>query len=232
MSVVADGYGGFSVGPSSDPTLLRSRDIVIGPTVPKLAVLSPVVEKRTEPLIAALYGGPGTGKSTTAALLFGALKQEGINVELVHEVAKDFTWEDRTFALAHQPYLMSKQLRNYDRLYGKVDVIVTDTSPLLASIYMPEPPIHRRQATISFLNWIKADWRSRDTLDVFLHRDPTKDYSTAGRRQSEEEATALDSRISRMLMQDGGEPFRAYVDKAEGSHVNLIKEKVLRCLRP
>ena len=36
-----------------------------------------------------LYGGPGTGKSTTAAALFALIKREGYNVELVTEFAID-----------------------------------------------------------------------------------------------------------------------------------------------
>lgn len=36
-----------------------------------------------------LYGGPGTGKSTTAAMLFAKMKLAGFNCEYVPEFAKD-----------------------------------------------------------------------------------------------------------------------------------------------
>ena len=36
------------------------------------------------------FGGPGCGKSTTAAFLFGHMKVSDYKVELIHEVAKDF----------------------------------------------------------------------------------------------------------------------------------------------
>ena len=40
------------------------------------------------------FGGPGCGKSTTAAELFAKMKKANYKVELVHEVAKDFIWEE------------------------------------------------------------------------------------------------------------------------------------------
>src|SRR5262245_20723095 len=56
-----------------------------------------------------LFGGPGCGKSTNAALVFGKLKNDGINVELVTEFAKELTWEGRSGALRFQPYVTAKQ---------------------------------------------------------------------------------------------------------------------------
>jgi predicted ATPase len=144
------------------------------------------------PLVVVLYGGPGTGKSTTAAGLFADLKMRGVNCELVHEVAKDFVWEKRATALAHQPYLVTKQMFHMDRMGDQVDVIVTDTSTLYALIYgenlLPE-----------FTQWIIADYKARRTLNIFLDRNPSRPYSTAGRYQSEEEAVACDGQIKNML---------------------------------
>ena len=45
-------------------------------------------------LVINLFGGPGCGKSTIAALLFGKLKQNGINCEMALEYAKDKVWEE------------------------------------------------------------------------------------------------------------------------------------------
>lgn len=144
------------------------------------------------PLIVVLYGGPGTGKSTTAAGLFASLKIRGVNCELVHEVAKDFVWEGRTVALASQSYIIAKQMFHMDRMGDQVDVIVTDTSTLYALIYgenlMPE-----------FTDWVIADYKARNTLNIFLERNPSGTYSTAGRYQSKEEAVACDGQIKNML---------------------------------
>jgi predicted ATPase len=55
-----------------------------------------------------LYGGPGTGKSTTAAALFALMKREGYNVELVTEFAKDLVWTERNKELGDQIYIFGK----------------------------------------------------------------------------------------------------------------------------
>src|SRR5256885_11799690 len=81
-----------------------------------------------------LYGGPGTGKSTSAALMYAMLKQKGVNSELVREYVKDWAWDDRKINTYDQLYLMGKQIRRESMLYGKVDAIVSD-SPVMMGIY-------------------------------------------------------------------------------------------------
>lgn len=188
----------------------------------------PEREPRIDPLIVALYGGPGTGKSTTAAIVFGILKQKGYSVELVHEVAKDFTWEERWQTLTHQPYVVAKQLRNYDRCYGKVDVIVTDTSSLLGLIYMGSelPP----EVAHAFRSWVVADWKARRTLNVFLHRDPSRPYDTAGRKESLAEAQVIDSRTLGLLYALSVPTRELTVDKSSNDYAAEIVEEVELCL--
>jgi len=86
-----------------------------------------------------LWGGPGTGKSTTAAGLFSLMKLKGYDVELVPEYAKDLTWEGHHNKLADQNYVFAKQHRRIARLVEHdLDYVITD-SPLLFTIYyMPE----------------------------------------------------------------------------------------------
>jgi len=184
--------------------------------------------RRPDPLIVALYGGSGTGKSTTAAILFGILKQAGYSVELVHEVAKDFTWEERWATLNNQPYVVCKQLRNYDRCYGKVDAIITDTSSLLGLIYGNEgmkPEVSR-----AFRDFIVADWKARRTLNVFLKRDPARGYDTAGRKESEQEALTLDARIEQLLFTLNIPMMTLQVDKTSNDYAHEILEEVKRQL--
>lgn len=177
-----------------------------------------------DPLIVALYGGPGVGKSTVAAMVFADLKQAGVNVEFVSEIAKGFTWEERWHTLGHQPYVIAKQLRDYDRLYGKVDCIVTDTSSLLGLIYGNEQ--HTPEVTHAFRSWIVADWKARRTLNVFLNRDAEADYQTAGRKESVGDAMVLDGRIWQMLMSNNVPVMDV---PAYGSKDEIVKE-VQRCL--
>lgn len=141
-----------------------------------------------------MFAGPGTGKSTTAAGAFHLLKRAGVNCEIVHEYAKDLTWERRSKALQFQPYVMGKQAYHIYRLLGEVDAIVTDSPILLGQIYKGDgyTPGFARHLTELFNSW--------NTLNVFLERDPLHHpYNPSGRNQTEEEATAIDEQILDLL---------------------------------
>jgi hypothetical protein len=151
-----------------------------------------------ETLVVNLFGGPGTGKSTNAALVFGKLKVSGVKAEIVHEFAKDLTWEDRHAALAFQPYIFGKQAYHVHRLLGQVDVIVTDSPILLSShIYSRhnagyDVPGLRVLARQTFEGW--------NTLNIFLRRDlDTHPFEEAGRNQDQAESTELDTKILDVL---------------------------------
>ena len=59
-------------------------------------------------IVVNLYGGPGSGKSTTAAGIFSELKMLGLNTELVTEYAKDKVWEKHESILDNQIYVFAK----------------------------------------------------------------------------------------------------------------------------
>ncbi|MCK9529451.1 MAG: ATP-binding protein [Gammaproteobacteria bacterium] len=82
-----------------------------------------------------ILGGPGIGKSTAAAKVFYTLKERGLNVELVTEVAKDIVYEEQLKILKDQLYVFAKQNRRMERLRGKVDYVVTDSPGILALAY-------------------------------------------------------------------------------------------------
>lgn len=66
----------------------------------------------------------------------------GYVTEYVSEYAKDLVWDENFQLLdgteAHQLEILKEQLHRIDRLYGKVDFIVTDASILLNAIYNSE----------------------------------------------------------------------------------------------
>src|ERR1700751_1971546 len=91
--------------------------------------------KRIMALICNIFGGPGVGKSTTAARIFVGLKDLGINTELATEFAKDKSWEGAHSTLACQPYITGTQIWRIERLaQAGVAVIVTDSPPLMGSV--------------------------------------------------------------------------------------------------
>jgi hypothetical protein len=132
-----------------------------------------------------LFGAPGAGKSTTATGVFSEIKRLGVNAEYVPEVAKDFTWEERAKSLTFQAYVHAKQLRNIERLIGKVDVIITDSPPLLSAFYGRYYGVGYPD---SFFKWVQDCHTQylQPALHYYLRR--VKTYNTAGRNQTEEQS--------------------------------------------
>src|SRR3990167_3023132 len=86
--------------------------------------------------IICLYGGPGSGKSTMAALLFGKIKQLGFNCELNREYIKEWYWEKRQIQPGDQTYFFAKMSRR-ERTYilNNLDFIITDSPLIITHFY-------------------------------------------------------------------------------------------------
>jgi len=135
-----------------------------------------------------LFGGPGCGKSTTAAGLFYRLKMEQqFKVELVREYAKDLVYAG-TLGRVLPAELLIEQYKRQKVLDGKVDLIITD-SPLLLPLF------YRRDTVVTTM--AEALFNEFDNMNYLLVR--SKVYEPYGRRQSEESARAIDSKIHEYL---------------------------------
>ena len=155
---------------------------------------------RSKTLVLNLFGGPGTGKSTTAAGVFHRLKLAGVNCEMALEYAKDRVWEGSGHVLDNQLYVFGKQYHRIWRLLGKVDVVISD-SPLLNSIlyYQDENP--------HFPEMVAFEHSRLNNFNVFLQR--VKPYNPVGRLQNEEQAQELDLKIQEILKSLGEDFFTA-----------------------
>ena len=142
----------------------------------------------SKPLVVNLFGGPGAGKSTTAAGVFTLLKMHGVNTELITEFAKDLTWEKREKTLNNQLYVFGKQYHRMWRVMDQVDVIVTD-SPLLLSLCYGDDSVDETHVCRIF-----DKFRNRN---FFIERD--ENYRRIGRPQTKEEAINIDKHIMRVL---------------------------------
>lgn len=146
-----------------------------------------------------LFGGPGTGKSTLAARLFSELKDQKKNVELVREYVKTWAWEGRKVDAASQIYLLGKQASYENKLYGKVDFIVTDSPVLLAGIYALRHPEEKcKYVSDAALGYIRAHSDEVEYVNIFLQRE--KEYDPRGRFESEEQAKEMDEFIKKYLV--------------------------------
>jgi hypothetical protein len=138
-------------------------------------------------------GGPGIGKSTSAALAFYLLKSAGLNAELVREYAKDWAWDSRKMTTYDQAYFLGKQMRKESMLYGKTDIIVTDSPIAMSAYYARECGSHLKDGIISLVDafYRQAYADGHRHYHVFLNR--TKPYQQEGRYQSEDAAVKIDT---------------------------------------
>jgi len=173
-------------------------------------------EERKATLVINMFGAPGAGKSTTAALTFGALKNLGVDAELVSEFAKDLVWECRSETFKDELYIFAKQNHRMFRLNGKVDVIVTDHPLLLSAFYA--------SGDNELAELCKSRFASYDNLNILLER--SKPYNPNGRNQTEAESDAIGKGVAALLDSNGIPYVRIKGDSdAAGRVVGLVKER-------
>ena len=133
------------------------------------------------------FGGPGTGKSTTAAGLFTLLKKKGKHCEYISEFAKELVWEEHNVALDCQPLIAGEQIFRQHKLQDKVDVVVTD-SPLIINL------LHNGfGVTDNYKKWLIEVFNMFNNVNFLLIVDrESRPYETEGRTESKERALQMD----------------------------------------
>lgn len=143
-----------------------------------------------------LFGGPGVGKSTTAAGLFYEMKKAQLNVELVTEYAKDAVWEKRYNLLDDQLYIFAKQHRRIARLaeHG-IDWVVTDSPIALGLVYLKPDTLGPL-----FPDLVMQVFNGFENHSFLLRR--SFGYNPVGRAQKDlEEAEQFDRKVTALLDQ-------------------------------
>ena len=179
-----------------------------------------------------LLGGPGSGKSTTAAWLFSIMKERQASVELVTEYVKSWACQKRQVNSFDQVYFLGKQMQyEYRFLQSGIKNIVTDSpvflSAIYASVYYPElkiaPPI---------LQIVDAYEKEFPSVNIFLNRKD-KPYVQEGRYQSYEQARKIDDliRVNLFSKTEWKTHFIDYNDRQEilrtlGNYVPELQEPV------
>lgn len=149
-------------------------------------------------LVVNAFGGPGAGKSTACFHIVEELKKMGYVTEYVSEYAKDLVWDENFQLLdgteAHQLEILKEQLHRIDRLYGKVDFIVTDASILLNAIYNSElTPEYEKM-----LEMLNGQY---ENFNFLVQREGK--FEEEGRIHSYEESIRKDNEVEQMLQQHG-----------------------------
>jgi hypothetical protein len=162
------------------------------------------MENHKELTVINLFGGPGTGKSTTAAGLFFEMKHDYYLVELVNEYAKELLWKSKDSYFKSQDYIFAKQHDKLTHLAGKTKYAITDSPLPLNIAYTPAGYPE------SFEPFVWEVFNSYNNINIFLVRK--KKYVNVGRNQSEEQARDLDN-IVRSLLDVNGIPY--YVIEAD-----------------
>lgn len=146
-----------------------------------------------------LFGGPGSGKSTTASGLFHQMKTSGYSVELVSEFAKEVVYDGNSDLLTNQLYVFSEQFHRQFRLLNKVDWVITDSPLLLSSIYFQlyidhskfnQFPHQYKQSTCDYFDDSHFVF---DNINVIIKRN--KPFAQYGRIQTENESKEIDELI-------------------------------------
>lgn len=149
-------------------------------------------------LVVNAFGGPGAGKSTACFYIVEELKKMGYVTEYVAEYAKDLVWDENFQLLdgteVHQLEILKEQLHRIDRLYGKVDFIVTDASILLNAIYNSElTPEYEKM-----LEMLNGQY---ENFNFLVQREGK--FEEEGRIHSYEESIRKDNEVEQMLQRYG-----------------------------
>lgn len=148
-----------------------------------------------------LLGGSGLGKSTTASLVFGELKERGKVAELVREFVKEWAWSGRKVGPFGQSIIYGQQLDRESTLYGKVDYLVTDSPLILCPVYQKHYHGHESIKHAVFKDIKMAEEMGVKHINFLLKRQ--KPFDPRGRYEDEKTAKLIDKKVESFLIYHG-----------------------------
>lgn len=154
------------------------------------------MEDRRNTIVINLFGGPGSGKSTTAAGLFYFFKLFGLSCELCTEWIKECVYEERKEPFDNQIYTFAKQHKRLLDLDGKVDFIITDSPILLSSVYGQH--VYEKE---QFDEFVLLQFSKFHNYSVFLQRPIN--FEESGRVHDEKTSKQKDKEIRNLLKSYG-----------------------------
>lgn len=181
-----------------------------------------MAELKTKTTVINLFGGPGCGKSTTAASLFAFMKQKGLSVELIPEYCKQWAWGNRERSQWDSIFFLGKQCSYESLLYGKVDYIVTESPILLSGVYQNVYSDGKRQyvqkAAEAFIDHAEAEGIKH--FNFFIKRKFP--YVEEGRWENAQIAEKIDDYIMSYLTNYACHPPITISASAKDKNTNIM----------
>ena len=147
-----------------------------------------------------LFGGPGTGKSTTAAGLFYKMKSNDMQVEYIQEFAKELTFSRDYTRLSDQLLILGEQHHRMRRLENQVEFLIHDSPFIMGLTYLDNDPHLPKD---KYIDLIAGMYNTYNNINIFIERNETHSYQEYGRSQSFEEAIKKEEEIKNMLDEQG-----------------------------
>lgn len=146
------------------------------------------------------FAGPGAGKTTSCLEVAEKLKKQGFVTEYVQEYAKELVYDNNLIMLdghyEHQFAILNEQMKRINRLYGKVDFIVTDSPILLNNTYLNEDK--NTEVYSAYSDSVNKLYGLYNNFNYFVERD-TSVFKKEGRIHNFEQSIAIDNELKNML---------------------------------
>lgn len=146
------------------------------------------------------FAGPGAGKTTSCLEVAEKLKKQGFVTEYVQEYAKELVYDNNFIMLdghyEHQFAILNEQMKRINRLYGKVDFIVTDSPILLNNTYLNEDK--NTEVYSAYSDSVNKLYGLYNNFNYFVERD-TSVFEKEGRIHNLEQNIAIDNELKNML---------------------------------
>lgn len=146
------------------------------------------------------FAGPGAGKTTSCLEVAEKLKKQGFVTEYVQEYAKELVYDNNLIMLdghyEHQFAILNEQMKRINRLYGKVDFIVTDSPILLNNTYLNEDK--NTEVYSAYSDSVNKLYGLYNNFNYFVERD-TSVFEKEGRIHNFEQSIAIDNELKNML---------------------------------
>lgn len=185
-------------------------------------ITSNVSDKHT--IVINAFAGPGAGKTTSCLEVAEKLKKQGFVTEYVQEYAKELVYDNNLIMLdghyEHQFDILKEQVKRINRLYGKVDFILTDSPVLLNNTYLNEDKSTNNYVT--YCENVKKIYTLYDNFNYFVERDKSA-FEEEGRIHNLEQSIVIDDELKNTLHNN-------QIDFATYTHStidNIVRDSVL-----